>query len=425
MHNMAKTVPPASSGPRRSPTRAAGILRLLSFKVLCLVAALAAGCSPRQATAAEESSPIDADELTVRRATLQDRILLTGELEAVQSEKIHVPRTRAWQLPIRWMEQDGAAVVKGQKVLELDNSQFTGDLEQKKLARSGAENDLLRKEADQEGDLADKLFALERQRIQMEKARIEAEVPESLRPRREHQEAQLALARAEFDRAKAEEDLATARRASEAEIEELRIALRRAGDEITTAEQAIAALSLAAPRDGILIVAENRGEGRKFQVGDTVWVGLPVMRIPDLSAMKVVARLSDVDDGRIAAGDRAVCTLDTYPELTFAGQVTEIAPIAQEERDQSLRRSFRVEIMLDESDPERMRPGMSVKAEVFPAKIADSLIVPRLAVDLTTSPPRAHLADGSTAEVQLGSCTSTDCVVEDGLAEGMRLRQAG
>jgi len=41
------------------------------------------------------------------------------------------------------------------------------------------------------------------------------------------------------------------------------------------------------------------------------------MRIPDLSTMKVVARLSDVDDGRIAAGDRAVCTLDTYPELTF------------------------------------------------------------------------------------------------------------
>jgi multidrug efflux pump subunit AcrA (membrane-fusion protein) len=149
------------------------------------------------------------------------------------------------------------------------------------------------------------------------------------------------------------------------------------------------------------------------------------MRSPDLAAMKVVARLSDVDDGRISVGDRTVCTLDAYPESTFAGRVTEIAPIAQEEREQSLRRSFRVEVALDESDPERMRPGMSVRVEVLPPKFEAVLIVPRVALDLTASPPRAHLADGSQAEVQLRSCTPMECVVADGVAEGVRLRRAG
>jgi multidrug resistance efflux pump len=397
-------------------TLAAGLLGGLAL--------LGAGCSPREASAAGDAPGAAGDVLTVRRAPFEDVMLLTGELEAVRSEKILVPRTRVWRLPIRWLEQDGATVVEGQKVLELDNSQFTGELEQTRLARSTAENDLIRTQADQEVNIADREFALEQARVQLEKARIDAEVPASLRPLREHQEAELALARAEFEYAKAAEDLETTRRASAAEIEELRVALRRAEDEIAEAERAIAALSLEAPRDGILVVSENPREGRKFQVGDSVWVGLTVMSIPDLSAMKVVALLSDVDDGRIAIGQTAACTLDAYPDSVFPGRVTEIAPVAQEEWGGSLRRSFRVGVLLDETDPDRMRPGMSVRVEVFRERTVEALTVPRAALDLEASPPQAHLADGSTVEVRLGPCTAQACVVEDGLVEGTRLRPA-
>jgi len=413
---------PFDARPPRAGGRARAGLRPCAVLLLGLLVALAAGCSPRSATASEEPPAVDPGTLTVRLGSLQSRLLLTGELEAVHSEKIFVPRTPSWRLPIRWLEQDGARVAEGQKILELDNSQFTGDLEQRRLDRSRARNDLMRKEADQKAEVADKAFALEQRRVQLEKARIDADVPEALRPLREYQEFQLALARAEFEHAKAKEDLAATLRASEAEIEELRIALRRAADEIATAEQAIAALSITAPRDGILVVAENRGEGRKFQVGDNVWVGLAVMSIPDLTAMKVVARLNDVDDGRIAPGQRALCTVDAYPDAAFAGRVTEIAPIAQEDRDQSMRRSFRVEIRLDQSDAERMRPGMSVKTEVLPPAFAEALVAPRAALDLAGQPPRAYLADGSVAEVRLGPCTSMACVVEEGLDEGTRLR---
>jgi multidrug resistance efflux pump len=380
-----------------------------------------AGCAPHGGTVAE-AAPAAAESLVVRRGTLRPAMLLTGELEAVDSEPIHVPRTRLWQLPIRWMEADGARVHRGQRVLELDNSQFTGDLEQRKLVRSSAENDLNRKRADVTGELADKRFALEERRIELEKARIEAAVPEALLPAREYQERRLALSRAELAHAKAAEDLETVLSATEAEIEELSIALRRAEDEIVAAETAIGALAVVAPRDGILIVAENPEQGRKFQVGDNAWVGLAVMSIPDLSRMQVAARLSDVDDGRVTIGSRAVCTLDAYPDRVFEGQVTEIAPIAQEEADDSLRRSFRVVLRLEEADPERMRPGMSVRVEVQEPAIEQALIVPRAALDLTGDEPRALFADGGSAAVRLGPCTAVACVVADGLVEGARLR---
>jgi hypothetical protein len=397
-------------------------IRIACGALLLLVAVSA--CASGAATPGQEAAPVERP-LVVERAVLTPKLLLSGELEAVESERIYVPRTSQWQMPIRWMEEDGAEVEEGQKVLELDNAQFTGDLEQKKLTESSAYNDLMRKKADVAGERFDKEFAREQKRIELEKAQLNAAVPASLRPRREHQEFQLALSKAELEYQKAVEDLATTERAAEAEIEELRIALERARDEIEVAEQAIDALSLTAPRAGLLIVAENPGEGRKFQVGDNAWVGLPVMSIPDLGAMQVVARLSDVDDGRIAVGDEATCTIDAYPEASFRGRVTEIAPIAKEENDQSLRRSFRVVVVLDEADPVRMRPGMSVRVEVRAAELAEALVAPRVALDLAATPPRALLADGSQVEVTLGRCTVDACVVESGLGEGTRLRMAG
>jgi HlyD family secretion protein len=396
-----------------------------SVGIACLVAACSSlpaleGCAPPPVTAghrlAENGEPI------ARLATWQGRMVLTGELQAVRAEKIHVPRTPTWRMPIRWLAEDGAVVTRGEKVLELDNAQFTGELAQKQLAESRAGNDLARKRADVAVSLGEKGFAVEEKRILLEKARIQAAIPADVRSLREHQEDQLALARAESELDKAEEDLAAALEASEAELDELQIALDRTREEVATAEQAIQALTLSAPRDGILVVAENEREGRKYQVGDNVWVGLAVMRIPDLTAMKVEARLSDVDDGRIAPGMLATCTLDIYPERRFTGRVTEIAPVAQEDDDQSLRRSFRAMILLDESDPLAMRPGMSVRAEVLEPAIENSILVPRATLDWSGDAPRVLLADGSSVEVVLGPCSAQECVVAEGLSEGVRLR---
>ena len=386
---------------------------------------LALGCAVQGRAAEEQAPAAPGADLVTRRATLEPRMLLTGALEAVRSERIYVPRTPVWRVPIRWMEQDGALVTAGQRVLELDNSQFTADIEQKRLARSGAYNELARKEADVAGELFDKEYALEERRIQLAKARLDAEVPESLRPKREWQEFQLALARAEIELAKAEEDLETTRRAGESEIEELRIALRRAEDEVNIAEQAISALTLRAPRSGVLVVAENEEENRKLQVGDVVWVGMTVMTMPDLDAMQVVANLSDVDDGRIRVGQQALCTLDAHPKLTFTGTVREIAPIAQEDDRDSLRRSFRTVIALEKSDAERMRPGMSVRAEILLPPIENAIVAPRSALDLGAAQAVARLADGSLQPVRVGPCTPQACVIEEGLDEGTLLRSAG
>ena len=383
------------------------------------------GCGGAQAERPASQRTERASDLRVRRADFVQHFRLTGELKAVHSDRVLAPRTPSWQIQIRWIEDDGTIVTQGQKVVELDNTALVSELEEKSLAELSASIEWSQKKAELQAAEADKRFQLEQRIVELEKAGIEAEVPEVILPRRDYQERQLALARAHSAHDKAQQELDSFRKASEAELAILRIALEKASREVEAAERAIASLTLKAPRDGILVVEENPNEGRKFQIGDTAWTGLTVARIPDLSSMGVVAFLNDVDDGRIHVGNSAECTVDTYPELRFTGTVRQIASIAQETGWRSLRRSFRVVVDLDETDAERMRPGMSVKVVVEAVRLPEVLLAPRGGLDLTTEPPLAFLRKGGEVDVRIGPCNALDCVVEEGLSEGEHLRRRG
>lgn len=358
--------------------------------------------------------------LTARRGALRPRLLLTGELAAARALELKVPRTRTGQVQVRWMERDGTPVRAGQRLVEFDNTAFTSELEEKRLAASQAADELARKEAEAESNNAENVFLVEKNRTEVAKARLRANLPTEIFSAREVQDRQLDLKRAETALAKAEADLDAHRQESAAELKLQRIELEKSRREIREAEKAIAVLSLQAPRDGIVMTAEHPWEGRKFQEGDSVWPGLTVAVLPDLSSLVVDAELSDVDDGRIAPGMEASCTLDAYPSERFGCRVVEIAPVARERSSGSLRRYFPVRVTLDRLD-RRMRPGMSVRVEVLGPEVR-GLIVPREALDLSASPPQALLADGGAVEVRLGPCTAAGCLVEGKLEDGTPLR---
>jgi multidrug resistance efflux pump len=388
--------------------------------LFCLVPLLGCAGAGAQGSAAREPG-----DLRVRRGNLRERLILSGELKAERAVELAVPRTSSWQLQIRWMEKDGTPVRAGQKLVEFDNSQFTSDLDEKRSTETQTAADLERDRAAAAAAAAEKTFAVEQKKNDLAKAKLAAAVPESLLALREYQDRQLAVERAQAELAKAEEDLAAQRRGSAADLGVRGIDLAKSRREIKAAEEAISALVLTAPRDGIVLGAEHPWEGRKIHEGDNVWVGLPVMSLPDLSSLVVDAALSDVDDGRVRAGMPAVCTLDAYPGLLFLGRVAEVAPVARESARSSLLRTFKVRLRLDRVDTARMRPGMSVKVEVLGPEARDAVLAPRAGLDLEADPPRARLDASGLAPVRLGVCDALDCVALSGLAPGTRLRKAG
>jgi len=359
--------------------------------------------------------------LSVRRGDFEAHLLLTGELEAVRSDDISVPKLPQWQTSIRWMERDGAQVKKGQRILELDNLTFVGDLEDNRLAAVKAADELARQVSDNAVQLEEKSLAVEQAKNVVEKARIDAAIPPELLARRDYAERQLALEKASADYEKASNDLEAYKKSADADLAVKGIAFAKAQREVKTAEDSIGSTLIRAPRNGVIEVAEHPWEGRKFQVGDAVFVGLKIMSIPDLSAMRVVADLSDVDEGKVRVGMTATCRLDAFPDLSFAGHVLEVSPIAREVRKSPQRRAFRARVSLDRSLPDIMRSGLSVKVQIQTVKLAAVLLAPRGALRLDSDPPRARLRNGREVNVRLGPCSEQECVVEEGLKEGQRL----
>ena len=360
------------------------------------------------------------EQLRVRRGAFVHEVVLSGELEAARGELLSVPPLPSWQTAIKWIADDGAAVKANDPVAELDNSALTTDLDSKRQAAMQAAQELQQKESEWKADLEQKELEVEKKKSDLDKAILEAKLPKELLSGRSFEEKQTALRRTATEHEKAVDTLRARRTAITSERQNLLLNIDKTQREIYIAEQAIDALVLRAPRDGIVVVKDHQWEGRKLQSGDPVWVGFPIVLLPDLSTMRVNAALADVDDGKIARGMPVVVTLDGYPDMKFSGRIAAISAVAQESRRQSLRRHFEVLVALDKLDPSRMRPGLSARIVVRRETRPAVLLAPRAALDLSGKSPRVKVGD-EFKDVKLGPCNALDCVVVSGLEEGTRL----
>ena len=367
---------------------------------------VAAGCFSGYST--DDHAP------RVRRGTFVRELTLTGEIDAARGEMIAVPNLPSWQTSIKWIADDGGEVHKGDRVVELDNSQFTSGLDAKRQAVAQAEQELQQKDAEAEADLLQKKLDVETKQADFEKAKLDATVPKEVVAAREYEDRQIKLKRATVELQKARAVLSSQLRAAKSDRANLILNLDKAKRELATADDAINALILKAPRDGIVVLKDHPWEGRKLKEGDPVFVGLGLVLLPDPTSIRVTAALADVDDRKVAVGMPATVILDAYPATTYTGRIAWISAVAQENttNKQSLRRSFRVAVKLDRIDAGRMRPGLSARVIIRRAAIENALLIPRASVASISK---------KKSDVRIGDCNELDCVVLSGLREGESL----
>lgn len=366
-----------------------------------------------------------AADLEVRRGTFSQRLVLTGELVAENAVQLVVPNANIWPVQVRWLAEDGIEVAEGETIVEFDNSQLAANLDQLEQAALEARNQLASLRAEARTQEIEATLGVAQKKAQLEIARIDAAVPEGLLAQKEYEERQVTLRRAELEFEQAERALGLDKVASNARVQKQRVALQKAEAAAEQAREGIDLLTLKAPRAGVLLVAENRWEGRPFQTGDASRPGSTVATLPELSSTIVEAWLYDVDDGTVRVGTLVTATVDAFPDELWSGRVTAIGSVASEISSRSLRRAFRVKIRLDDLDTAKMRPGMSVKA-VLDSRLEDALIVPRAALrwreDDSKLVVEAVLRGGAAQPIDLGECNPQECVVLGGIEAGTALR---
>jgi len=108
--------------------------------------------------------------------------------------------------------------------------------------------------------------------------------------------------------------------------------------------------------------------------------GEAIMRIADLSQMIVRTQINQVEIGKIAVGQRAEISVDSYPDRVFEGRVSDMSPSAtQQSQNPNAVITFEVDVEVIGSPPELL-PGMSADVDIIVFEESDILQLPIAAV---------------------------------------------
>ena len=118
---------------------------------------------------------------------------------------------------------------------------------------------------------------------------------------------------------------------------------------------------------------------KEVELGESVMSGVSsfnagtvLYTVADLSSLIIRVKLNEVDIAKVTVGQPVRVTLDAYPQHTFAGKVTFVAPAAELLEKIKV---FKVEIELDQLGPE-FRTGMSANVEILGEKRDGALSIP-------------------------------------------------
>jgi HlyD family secretion protein len=135
---------------------------------------------------------------------------------------------------------------------------------------------------------------------------------------------------------------------------------------------------ITAPISG-LVIAREVEEGEMVVTGiSSYMVGTTVFQIGDPSEMIVKSSISEVDVSRIKIGQDVKIVTDSYPEISYKGNVKNIAPVGKIKQGETIV-TFEAEIEILDPDA-KLRQGMSCDIDIFVDRRENVLVLPVEAV---------------------------------------------
>ncbi len=170
---------------------------------------------------------------------------------------------------------------------------------------------------------------------------------------------------------------------------------------------------LKAPWDGDVIALH-------VQEGESVTNTTDIITLLNRDEIFVTVDIDEVDIREIALGQKARVTLEAYPDLRFAAEVTAISYRAVAKGST---KAVAVTLKLLQNDP-KIKPGFSAKAEIIVAEVKDALQVPLSAIRTVGGKSFVAVVKGTTVEqveVRVGRTTTEVAQILSGLQEGDRI----
>ena len=218
---------------------------------------------------------------------------------------------------------------------------------------------------------------------------------------------------------------------SKVDLRSLQESLAQVSAALDQSEELLSKTRIRSPIDGVVIQIDIK-VGETVISGTTNIPGSTMMVVADPSETLTEVQVDEADIAQVQEGQRADIFAAASPDTPLAGTIQSIASVARKSPGQASL-SFLVKILLDEQDSMVIRPGMSVRADIYTQSSEQTLAVPVQAVRYDEDTDENDkdngkqeqtfvfvMEDGKAVrrDVKIGISSDSDQEITDGLVQG-------
>jgi HlyD family secretion protein len=216
---------------------------------------------------------------------------------------------------------------------------------------------------------------------------------------------------------------------SKVDLRSLQESLAQARAALDQSEELLSKTRITSPIYGVVIQVDVK-VGETVIAGTTNIPGSTMMVIADPSETLTEVQVDEADIAQVREGQKADIFAAAYPDTPLTGTIQTIASVARQSKGQASL-SFLVKILLDEQEEMVIRPGMSVRADIYTQTSEETLAVPVQAVlydedteeDEKGEDEQSYVfvfEDGKAVrrDVEIGISSDSDQEITEGLKEG-------
>gem|GEM_PF-2479798 len=358
----------------------------------------------------------------VERGNMEVTVTGPGSVRAANSVEVEVPYSVDGELQLIYLYPEGRVVQAGEIVAQLDTTSAVEDLETEIEELETAEasyeqalEDLANNIKNLENAVRSRQLSYDQAVLQRQNLEFSSEL--------EQQQGDLDVENARISLNEAERQLEAQKIINETDRRRQEISLQSQREDLEEARRDLAALTIRAPISGMVIHGEQGRwmERTKVKEGDTVRRGQELIELPDLSELLVEIRINELDNERVATGQRAIVHLEAYPHLELPGHVVDVSTLAQQTSDGGNVKVFPTVIMLDSAD-ERARPGMTASVDIIVEEFDDVVLAPLSAIGLVDGREYVKpVRSDEPVRVELGLRNESMVEIVSGLEQGTLL----
>ena len=395
--------------------------------IIASVVALAVVLAIAGMTGLGGGATVDVPTTEVVNGEFIDYLQVRGEVKAVRSVALTVPTTGGGDLQIVHLAKNGMAIKKGDVVVRFDPMSVQRTLNDRRSEFKQADEEISKTRAQFRIQEQQAQTDLSKARYDVRRAELDV-VPHEFLSRMEREQKELALKDAKARFAESERRLKALGDIEKAELGSKVQKRDKARFDMEHAEHQLGGLEIVAPVDGVVAIMPNWRAccpPPEFKPGDRAWPGQIVAEVPDLSTLRVTAKLEEAERGRMQTGQRVIVRADAVPDKELVGTIGDISALARVDfSNWPPQRNFEMVVQIDHIDP-RLRPGMNTTVRVAVDRVADVILIPARAVFEKEGRSVAYVqrARGGWDErlVQIARRGQEQLVVRDGVQAGERV----